>query len=92
MESANSMPSTASTDSCHGGLLGLLKKSKNNPSSKSSGGNLISSKWESLGDIPKYSVGDINIQRRQRQADEMNSKNLRGWRVIDGEKVYTTIR
>ena len=79
-----------SSHSSSDSLLDLMKKSResNSESCQDEGGVVTSKKWES---VNMLSVSDVNFQTRYQKMNKTNNTR-RGWRVIDGEKVYVTIR
>ena len=78
-----------------GGLLALMKKSRaikaasSSSSSWSQQRDTSNEKWESAS-APHFTLGDVNFQTRHQKFNRNN--NNKGWRVIDGEKVYVTMR
>jgi hypothetical protein len=83
-----------------GGLLALMKKSREAKTKQQT--HLVANhqtqlaqstsvdKWKSL-DSMHLSLGDVQYQTKHRKFNTDSSFN-RGWRVIDGEKVYVTMR
>lgn len=101
---ASSWSSLASSDAEEGGgLLALMKKSREDkaPAASSSSSSsaapswsqqhcsVINDAWQSSSSA-SYSLADVNFQTRHQKLN--SNKNSKGWRVINGEKVYVTMR
>lgn len=92
--SSTAIPPSCSDGAFEGGLLDLMQKSRDAKTKSQSGSSSPSvaplDKWEDSHSTNHYTLHDINFHTKHTQVDKESFN--RGWRVVNGEKVYVTMR
>lgn len=84
------------TYSGNGGLLALMKKSREANRSDEAGefsSTLVASSFQQWNAIStSQSFADVRYQTKHQKLSSSDKASQRGWRVVDGRKVYVTMR
>ena len=75
-----------------GGLLALMKKSREATCALSCPNSSTYEQWDSVNARTHLSLADVSFQTRHQKLRASASASQRGWRVVNGQKVYVTMR